>query len=92
MTLKEFVSLKMQSHFLHSSTSFRPLQYIYASKNLIDTNICISEKPPSFACHRDASIKKSSVITYENCKVHTDGMNAQTGVFTIVVIIWFLLQ
>ena len=48
-------------------------------------------RPPSFACHRDASIKKDSVITYENCKVHTDGMNAQTGIFTVVVIIFLLV-
>merc|ERR1711994_820560 len=32
------------------------------------------KQPPSFACHKVTKNKQDSIITYENCKVHTDGM------------------
>ena len=47
--------------------------------------IFISEKPPSFACHRTTPFTEQGTITYSSCNVRNKAMNARTGIFTVEV-------
>ena len=45
----------------------------------------LAGRPPAFACHKTSPNTRNSVITYDDCKVETNGMNPRTGIFTVKV-------
>ena len=57
-------------------------EYIFTKNN---NNLKNLGRPPAFACHREKSSKQAKEITYDDCKVITDGMNPRTGIFTVKV-------
>ncbi len=41
--------------------------------------------PPAFSCYRSSPQWNEGVITYTKCNVRADGMNRNSGVFTVTV-------
>ena len=60
-------------------------QRIHILLKIIIGNLKNLGRPPAFACHREKSSKQAKEITYDDCKVITDGMNPRTGIFTVKV-------
>ena len=56
------------------------------SDSYFEIGFCFTENPPAFACHKTESHTTEGRITYNGCNVPTEGMNPNTGIFTVKVI------